>query len=224
MLDISFFILGCVSLLLSFELHCENICTVVCHRRVVTCPLTDIPQFCGTCEFNSVPLKPSASLSSSVVCFKIRNQFLRQIITCQLDKTKCQPGKTRLLTSNFIFYTKIALRPVSYAAKLLMAKKLILKILQFPGDLVVKNFSIVTAVVRVHYLAWELLPVPPEKNIGHASHIFLLLFLILHNDFYFFSIIAGLQCSVNFLLYSKVTQLHIHVYILLSQIIMLHHK
>ena len=30
----------------------------------------------------------------------------------------------------------------------------------------------------------------------------------------FFAIIAGLQCSVNFLLYSKVTQSHIHVYIL----------
>ena len=29
-----------------------------------------------------------------------------------------------------------------------------------------------------------------------------------------FSIIAGLQCSVNFLLYSKVTQSHIHIYIL----------
>ena len=39
-----------------------------------------------------------------------------------------------------------------------------------------------------------------------------------------FSIIAGLQCSVNFLLYSKVTQLHIHMYILFSRIIMLHHK
>ena len=44
-----------------------------------------------------------------------------------------------------------------------------------------------------------------------------------HND-YFFSVIAGLQCSVNFLLHSKVTQLHIHVYILFSPIIMLHHK
>ena len=42
--------------------------------------------------------------------------------------------------------------------------------------------------------------------------------------FIFFNIIAGLQCSVNFLLYSKVTQLHIHVYILLSHIIRLHHK
>ena len=35
---------------------------------------------------------------------------------------------------------------------------------------------------------------------------------IFNNDFS--SIIAGLQCSVNFLLYSKVTQLHIHGYIL----------
>ena len=35
-----------------------------------------------------------------------------------------------------------------------------------------------------------------------------------------FFIIAGLQCSVNFLLYSKVTQLYTHVYILFSHIIM----
>ena len=41
---------------------------------------------------------------------------------------------------------------------------------------------------------------------------------------FIFSIIAHLQCSVNFLLHSKVTQLHIHVYILFSHIIMLHHK
>ena len=39
-----------------------------------------------------------------------------------------------------------------------------------------------------------------------------------------FSIIAGLQCSVNFLLYSKVNQSHVYVYILFSHIIMLHHK
>ena len=37
-------------------------------------------------------------------------------------------------------------------------------------------------------------------------------------------IIAGLQCSVHFLLYSIVTQLHIHVQILCSHIIMLQHK
>ena len=39
-----------------------------------------------------------------------------------------------------------------------------------------------------------------------------------------FFIIAILQCSVNFLLYSMVTQLHIQVYILFSHMIMLHHK
>ena len=41
---------------------------------------------------------------------------------------------------------------------------------------------------------------------------------------FIFSIIASLQCSVNFLLYSKVTQLHMHVYLLFSHITMLHHK
>ena len=41
---------------------------------------------------------------------------------------------------------------------------------------------------------------------------------------FIFSIIADLQCSVNFLLHSKVTQSHIHVHILFSHIIMLHHK
>ena len=41
---------------------------------------------------------------------------------------------------------------------------------------------------------------------------------------FIFSIIAGLQCSINFLLYIKVTQLHIHVYIHFYHIIMLHHK
>ena len=34
---------------------------------------------------------------------------------------------------------------------------------------------------------------------------------------------AGLQCSVNFILYSIVTQLYIDVHILFSHIIMLHH-
>ena len=34
---------------------------------------------------------------------------------------------------------------------------------------------------------------------------------------FIFSIIACLQCSVNFLLYSKVTQLHTHVYIFFSR-------
>ena len=43
-------------------------------------------------------------------------------------------------------------------------------------------------------------------------------------EIFIFSIIADLQCSVNFLLHSKVTQSHVHVYILFSYIIMLHHK
>ena len=41
---------------------------------------------------------------------------------------------------------------------------------------------------------------------------------------FIFPIIADLECSVNFLLHSEVTQSHIHVYILFSHIIMLHHK
>ena len=41
---------------------------------------------------------------------------------------------------------------------------------------------------------------------------------------FIFSIIAGLQCSVHVLLYSKLTQLHICVYILFSHIIRLHRK
>ena len=41
-----------------------------------------------------------------------------------------------------------------------------------------------------------------------------------------FSIIPDLQCSVNFLLHSKVTQSHIHMYILFLTLssIVLHHK
>ena len=39
-------------------------------------------------------------------------------------------------------------------------------------------------------------------------------------------IIAGSQCSVNFLLYSKVTQSHMHIHILFLTLssVMLHHK
>ena len=43
---------------------------------------------------------------------------------------------------------------------------------------------------------------------------------------FIFSIIVGLQCSINFLLYSKVTQLHTHTYLLFLTLssIMLHHS
>ena len=41
-----------------------------------------------------------------------------------------------------------------------------------------------------------------------SIHLFVYFYLILFS----FSIIVGLQCSVNFLLYSKVTQSHTHIY------------
>ena len=47
---------------------------------------------------------------------------------------------------------------------------------------------------------------------NHHSPLFI--YLINFKRFLFFSLIAGLRCSVNFLLYRKVTQSHIHVYIL----------
>ena len=47
------------------------------------------------------------------------------------------------------------------------------------------------------------------------------IFFIVISIFY---ILADLQCSVHFLLHSKVTQSHIHVYIVFSHIIMLRHK
>ena len=64
-----------------------------------------------------------------------------------------------------------------------------------------------------------------SKSIQVATNgiisFFLWFFLI---TIFIFSIMADLQCSVNFLLHSKVTQSHIHVHILFSHIIMLHHK
>ena len=53
-----------------------------------------------------------------------------------------------------------------------------------------------------------------------------LFFFLTLNNFFLFSIIVGLQCSVNFPLYSKVTQSHIHIYILFLTLssIMLHRK
>ena len=49
-------------------------------------------------------------------------------------------------------------------------------------------------------------------------------FFFVYIMIFIFSITAGLQCSVSFQLCNTVTQLHIHVYILFSHIIMLHHK
>ena len=47
------------------------------------------------------------------------------------------------------------------------------------------------------------------KMRGNSIFYFIYFLFVLYNNFFF--IIAGLQCSVNFLLYSMVTQLHIHV-------------
>uniref|UniRef100_A0A8W4FNZ0 Uncharacterized protein n=1 Tax=Sus scrofa TaxID=9823 RepID=A0A8W4FNZ0_PIG len=58
-----------------------------------------------------------------------------------------------------------------------------------------------------------------ENCLFRSAHFFFNFIMI-----FIFSIIAGLQCSANFLLYSKVTQSHIHAYVLFSHIIMLHHK
>ena len=52
----------------------------------------------------------------------------------------------------------------------------------------------------------------------------MVIFTVSFNDFYFFSIVAGLQCPINFLLYNKVIQSHIHIYIPFSHSIMLYHK
>ena len=49
-------------------------------------------------------------------------------------------------------------------------------------------------------------------------------FAFFNSDFYFFLIYSDLQCSVNCLQHSEVTQSRIPVYILFSLIIMLHHK
>lgn len=143
------------------------------------CLTKHLPSFYGKCGLNSAPSKkrPSALFfSSTVVCFKIRNQFLGQIIVIsQLDKainktwltgrnavlrsppplwrllwelpkisitfngnncknsingevkTKWPKKPTKLSTSDFfflIFYGKIALRPISYVAKMFVAKML----------------------------------------------------------------------------------------------------
>ena len=65
-----------------------------------------------------------------------------------------------------------------------------------------------------HENHWNLV----SKVLGVHSSFFLNFIMI-----FIFSIIASLQCSVHFLLFSKGTQSHIHVYILFSRII-LHRK
>ena len=63
---------------------------------------------------------------------------------------------------------------------------------------------------------------PLENIFFQIAIAFLCIFLLFYIMIFF--IIDVLQCSVNFLLYSKVTHLHIHVEILFSHTILLHHK
>ena len=63
-----------------------------------------------------------------------------------------------------------------------------------------------------------------DTAVTQAAAVTMLDSFIFLKMIFIFSIIADLQCSVNFLLHSEVTQLHIHVYILFSHIVMLHHK
>jgi len=65
-----------------------------------------------------------------------------------------------------------------------------------------------------------------QCNIGefHFHTLSSIYWVFLYIAIFIFFIIAVIQCSVNFLLYSMVTQLHIHLYILFSYIIRLHHK
>ena len=60
---------------------------------------------------------------------------------------------------------------------------------------------------------------PKKKNNRHIFGVVVVLIMII-----IFAIIADLQCTVNFLGHSKVTQSNIHVYILFSHINMLYHK
>ena len=115
-------------LYLSFACHCESLFAVLCSRHVVTCPLTDVPTFYGKCGCNSAASKPSVSacFSSNVVGFKIRNQLLGQIAVIYHDF--CILCQTKLSTSHFIFYGKIASQPISYAANMFVAIMLVAKI------------------------------------------------------------------------------------------------
>ena len=76
----------------------------------------------------SAASKPSVSayFSSNVKGFKIRNQLLGQIAVIYHDF--CILCQTKLSTSHFIFYGKIASQPISYAANMFVAIMLVAKI------------------------------------------------------------------------------------------------
>ena len=61
------------------------------------------------------------------------------------------------------------------------------------------------------------------EDLGGKCFLFFFFFFF-YIVFFLFSLLAGLQCSVSFSLYSKVTQSHIHTYILFSHMILLYHE
>lgn len=66
-----------------------------------------------------------------------------------------------------------------------------------------------------HVPLWSLPLFKKKKKLRYQKGFsFLLWFLC-------FSVIAGLQCAADFLLYSKVTQAHLHICILFSHVVML---
>ena len=91
--------------------------------------------------------------------------------------------------------------------------------------------------------SWRLKPIPLKQEMGDTESLVcpgvpqgpqvshkqatssLLLKLFFFNDFHFFPLyLAYSVLSLFYCMYRKVTQLHIHGYILFSHIIMLHHK
>jgi len=96
---------------------------------------------------------------------------------------------------------------------------LLLGIVQHLGHIPVSLMIVVSALLR-----WPLILLDPWFRDGGGRATILLVFFFFLIMIFIFSIIVDLQCSVTFLLYSKVTQSHIHVYILFSHLIRLHHK
>ena len=109
--------------------------------------------------------------------------------------------------------------------------------LMIQSSLLTQPFQLLTSHAPWLAFSYALISIQSSTKVTSVPFTFLLslneclsyfvCFLLCTSLFYIFivifilSIIAGLHCSVNFLLYSKVTQLHIHVYILFSYIIML---
>ena len=85
-------------------------------------------------------------------------------------------------------------------------------------------FYILIFQINLSRSLYALLAFSKNQHLVSLFFSIILQFSFLLIMFFTFSIIADLQHSVNFLLHSKETQSHIHVYILFSYTIMLHPK